>query len=88
MGLDMVLNCSHAYVFSYACVGVCMCVALRMLWAALIFRLSGTCGSLGRVVSSPLPQTNAFAISPFRGEGGQTRGRRGNMFREQRVNGA
>lgn len=27
------------------------------------------------------PQTNAFAISPFRGEGGQTRGWRGNMFR-------
>lgn len=65
-----------------------MCVCVWTLWAALIFRLSGRWGRLERVVSSPLPQTNAFAISPFRGEGGQTRGRRGNMFREQRVNGA
>lgn len=77
----MVPNCSRVYMHV-------VCVAARWLLAALIFRLSGTWGRSERVVSSPLPQTNAFAISPFRGEGGQTRGRRRNMFREQRVNGA
>lgn len=65
----------------------CVYVLYVLPRAAFSFRLNGDLGGRWRVWS-PLPQTNAFAISPFRGEGGQTRGLHGNMFREQRVNGA
>lgn len=58
----------------YASAGVCVCRCMNA-WGCIDILSQWDLWETGAggPLSSPLPQTNAFAISPFRGEGGQTR---------------